>query len=521
VKENLTNEEMNNLIGQALRSNHGVARDQYILFAAAFQEQLQLGSTYLAEKLSAEISQISNLNIDACVNSCIAFAGEYEDQEKCPFCTEPRFTDDGRRRNVFQPIELTKRYQGQYQDAAFIRNLQEHLNTDPSILTDKYDGDHVQQLRTRNVIVNGEDTGHKYLSDPRERIFTLALDGFTFFEMTGKREQSSKYNTWLVILIDDNISPRDRTKRKNVMILGIIAGPGQPKDFNSYFVWLRDECHRLARGVLTWDAATREFFLLRAYLIMVIGDMPAIAHMMYMKGHNGMLCCRSCYIHGARNRTEGKTTYYPVLIRPDNTCFTIQELLETSRTHDTFLEDLAAIDAQPRVTQKRRKMQLTGLSGRSILFDIDSIDFGRSFPHDLMHLAGLNTIPNLVLLWTQSGKFKKFPIDAETDLYLIDAVKWSEMGARVKKSFAYIPSNFSRPLFNVAECNGYNAEGWFFWFLAIAPYALKGLLSDPYYTHAMDLVNIIRTCMKYTITREEVEGSLTRACHKWVEDYEK
>jgi Transposase family tnp2 len=170
----------------------------------------------------------------------------------------------------------------------------------------------------------------------------------------------------LIILIDDNISPRDRTKRKNVMILGVIAGPGQPKDFNSYFVWLRNECHRLARGVLTWDAAAQEFFLLRAYLIMVIGDMPAIAHMMYMKGHNGMLCCRACYIHGTRNRTDGKTTYYPVLTRPDNTGYTIQELLATSRTHETFLEDLREIDAEQGITKKRRQMQQTGLSGRSI-----------------------------------------------------------------------------------------------------------------------------------------------------------
>jgi hypothetical protein len=186
---------MNNLIGQALRSNHGVSRDQYILFAAAFQEKLQLGSSYLAEKLVAEIAQISQLNIDACVNSCIAYAGDYENEERCPFCSESRFTDDGRRRNVFQPIELTKRYQGQYQDASFVRSLQENLNTDPGILTDKYDGDHVQQLRTRNVIIDDEDTGHKYLSDPRERTFTLSVDGFTFFETTGKREQCSKYNT--------------------------------------------------------------------------------------------------------------------------------------------------------------------------------------------------------------------------------------------------------------------------------------------------------------------------------------
>jgi hypothetical protein len=65
------------------------------------------------------------------------------------------------------------------------------------------------------------------------------------------------------------------------------------------------------------------------------------------------------------------------------------------------------------------------------------------------------------------------------------------------------------------------ADAWFFWYLFIAPYALDKILKDPYYTHAMELVEIIHSCMKFEITRTEVEGPLTAKCRKWVTDYER
>src|SRR6266571_731363 len=57
------------------------------------------------------------------------------------------------------------------------------------------------------------------------------------------------------------------------------------------------------------------FFTLRAYLILVFGDIPAISMVMRMKGHNGASPCRMCEIRGLRAPDQPGTTLYVPLDR--------------------------------------------------------------------------------------------------------------------------------------------------------------------------------------------------------------
>jgi len=50
--------------------------------------------------------------------------------------------------------------------------------------------------------------------------------------------------------------------------------------------------------------------MLRAYLVVVFGDIPAVLMLMHMKGHNGISPCRMCSIQGVR-APDGKTYYVP------------------------------------------------------------------------------------------------------------------------------------------------------------------------------------------------------------------
>src|SRR6266849_6280803 len=70
---------------------------------------------------------------------------------------------------------------------------------------------------------------------------------------------------------------------------------------------------RLQMGVRAFDAQAKEFFLLRAYLILVFGDIPAISMLMRMTGHNGFSPCHMCKILGVRvPGSEGTTHYVPL-----------------------------------------------------------------------------------------------------------------------------------------------------------------------------------------------------------------
>ena len=300
----------------------------------------------------------------------------------------------------------------------------------------------------------------------------------------------------------------------------MIPGPGSPKHIGSFLYWFRRELIELARGIHTYDHLDQKFFLLRAFLIIVIGDMPVIAHIMDMKGHIRKSPCRACRVTGKRDRTNDQSKiHYPVhtdsngQVRHD-----IQELLNNPRTHQSFY-DLAneIVEAETLAGAEAQRTQ-TGLNLMSVLWGLPGINFEHSFPHDLMHLIFLNACPNLVAWWT--GTFKN--IDMTQDRFRISIGDWKQIGQRIVESMELIPASFVRQLPDISTLgHTYLAEGWSFWLLHIAPYALDGILPVEYYDHVMDLVAITQRAMSYDLTEEEALTTFQDKCTSWVTDYER
>ena len=153
----------------------------------------------------------------------------------------------------------------------------------------------------------------------------------------------------------------------------------------------------------------------------------------------------------------------------------------------------------------------------SVLWGLPGNNFERSFPHDLMHLIFLNACPNLVAWWT--GTFKN--IDTTRDRFRISTDNWKRIGQRIVKSMELIPVLFIHQLPDISMlAHTYLAEGWSFWLLHIAPYALDGILPAVYYKHLMDLVSITQRAISFNLTEEEVLTVFQDKCMKWVTDYE-
>ena len=111
---------------------------------------------------------------------------------------------------------------------------------------------------------------------------------------------------WPVILFNYNLPPDLRTHLDHILCYGIIPGPKPPKDVDSFLIPLYNKLAQLSKGVDgTLDLSVEEFFVLRAYLILLFGDMPAISKLLMMKGHNGHCPCRYCE-GGAGSWRKGK-----------------------------------------------------------------------------------------------------------------------------------------------------------------------------------------------------------------------
>ena len=107
----------------------------------------------------------------------------------------------------------------------------------------------------------------------------------------------------------------------NFLPFGLTPGPKAPKDLDSFIAPFLDELKLLQNGVPTYDAHTDSQFLLKAHLVLVTGDTPAISKLFQFSGHNAKRPCRACKLEGSpfvipyttmkdNELHTGKTTLY-------------------------------------------------------------------------------------------------------------------------------------------------------------------------------------------------------------------
>ena len=289
----------------------GTTREAYEALRFAFPQLEDISSIYLAQKTVARLSGLSPKYVDCCVNSCCCYTGKYKILERCPFpdCNEPRYDKDERPRKRFQYLPITPRLIALFLDKATAERMnyrhQHNEARDNEKVTDVFDGTLYQKLCKQQVTVNGKTLPHQYFSDRRDIALGLSLDGFAPF----KRRSNS---AWPVILFNYNLPPDLQTHLNHILCYGIIPGPKSVKDADSFLIPLYKELAQLSEGVDgVLDVTSQEFFILRAYLILVFGDIPAISKLLMMKGHNGYCPCRWCEITGIRNTGE-KVNYFPL-----------------------------------------------------------------------------------------------------------------------------------------------------------------------------------------------------------------
>lgn len=248
--------------------------------------------------------------------------------------------------------------------------------------------------------------------------------------------------------------------------------------------------------------------------------MPAIAKLMRMKGHNGLLPCRFCKIRGIRIPNSRSPAHYVPLDRrrhPDcGDCPYYDPLNLPARTHDEILAQAKEVDLAPNKTQSEKLSAAYGVNGTSMLSRLPSMNFPNSFPLEFMHIIWENTIPNLVSL--MRGQFKDLDC---TDFSLTDRV-WQAIGKATAESGQTIPGRYGGrvPDF-IARGGEMTAEAWSFWTMHIASVLLyRQWAREAYYNHFIQLVQLLKICLKFSIALEEVD-QLEAGFSDWVLQYEK
>lgn len=174
---------------------------------------------------------------DCCPRSCCAFTGDHSDAESCP-CGVSRYISLNERRiprKQFCYLPLIPRLLIFYSNP-----LQSKLyQTYPTSLFDSQD-------QRQGWCDCWDDTLFREhvnsFRDPRHLIL-----GFSMDDVQVVRQKT--HDIWPLLLIQLNLPPKLRYKKRNLILLGVIPGPKQPSDFESFFQPMLEEFKRLEQGV--------------------------------------------------------------------------------------------------------------------------------------------------------------------------------------------------------------------------------------------------------------------------------
>src|SRR5579859_2314727 len=222
---------------------------------------------------------------------------------------------------------------------------------------------------------------------------------------------------------------------------GLSLGPRSTSDLDSFLHPFLEELKLLREGVPAYDAYKEEAFILKAHLVLITGDTPAISKLLCFSGHSSKLPCRACKIEGVpfkighkkKNGQAGETTHrYFALLPPTrfpqhftpadksiyrlHPSYTVNDL--PLRTPSNYRSDALAGDST-----------MTGVKGISPLSLIPTIQVPYSCPYDVMHLVYLGFVRDLCR--RLSGSFFK---DKTLNLNSpISNNQWQELGREMGK----------------------------------------------------------------------------------------
>lgn len=479
---------------------------------------MNLHSKYVADRILESASELSPEIYDCCVGSCVCFVGEFENHTNCPICEEPRYDQRKKARNRFRYIPIIPRLQAIFKDPKLIELMLHRVrrDSDPNIIEDVLDGGVIQRLLNTYVKIDGKKKDYKYGEFETDIFIALTCDGVSVHKGVGVRRSKTQYSCYPMEIIILNLPPMIRTQDRYVFSLGVIPGPREPKHFNSFCWPLYQECLRGLEGVPTYHTIRRNIFPLHMYLVHIFGDLKAMIKALGTLGVGAIKPCHTCHIEAICDQHAKRKTYYLPLTIPGHAENRLQDILNNPRTHRDYLEAYHRLDTAATEAERKRIRKETGIKHPSIFALLPYFDMGRAIPGGFMHAIYINLFKALIQLWR--GDFKG--LDAGTGNYIIPAPIWEKIGIETRNAVNTTPASFVRSMPNIdTDFGNFTAEDSAFWMTWLAPYLLAGRLPEPYYSHMLDLVKIVKTCTGFGITREE-HAKLSVDIYDWRLEYE-
>ena len=273
--------------------------------------------------------------------------------------------------------------------------------------------------------------GSRFTSHQRSLALMMNVDWFQPFK-------HSPYSVGVIYLAVMNLPRAERFKRRNIVVVGILPGPGEPSSLNPVLVPVVTELKELGKtgvevGHPDSPGVPQRFF---AALLLVACDVPAARKLRKFLGHGAKGGCSKC-----------KKELIPVINFGDKMNFGGFEncLYRTNQEHRSEAQEILLEDT----FQGREDKQTQYGTRYTELMQLEYFDCIRFTIIDPMHNLFLGTAKHMVKnVWLPNKTLK--PADLKSIQNLIDNMK--------------VPSNIGRIPTKIATRFGsFTSEQWKLW----------------------------------------------------------
>jgi hypothetical protein len=444
---------------------------------------------------------VKPIYLHCCADGCVAYTGRLLAATCCPSCGKRRYNTKGEPNYRFQYIPLLPRLRLQYSNAERSQELSSYrasfnpAGPNDGHCNDVFDGDWFRQCW-----MDG------YFHDNRDIALRLTLDAIGVVKHPQKRQLVTPVVLYLL-----SLPPDTRDDATNALTTHLIPG-GYNKEFiDTWLEPLVTELLELHRGVQAYYGASRGDFTMRAHVIMVTGDGPAVADMMGTKSPGkAKQSCRLCSFSGTQGK-RGKY-YYP---------------------NSNNLQPVLHVDMRAQIEQVERHRHTggsqlhynnirrdAGITCRSILMDLPTVHFPRSFPIDIMHSMNHNIPKTMFRLWKAAKYPPQVGQQARRHPWVIPEAEWDLIDNGLLDSRASVPVRVGTAPRSTRSFGNWTTHEWRSHFLTYGAPALTYYLPAEYSTNFLCYRQLLCTTSSRGFTSLEIQTFEGQAV-SFVREYER
>ncbi|XP_077050070.1 uncharacterized protein LOC143696996 [Siphateles boraxobius] len=194
-------------------------------------------------------------------------------------------------KKVSQSLETLVRRSGFWEKCEQWR----HRSIPDSVMGDVYDGKIWQDFQYVN--------GQPFLSEPNNFALMMNVDWYQPYK-------HSPYSVGVIYLVVLNLPREERFKDENMILVGVIPGPKEPKlNMNAYLEPLVDDLREFWEGVVLMDSSPLGCQVYRAALLCLSSDIPASRKCGGFVGHGALRGCNKCLKKFTKTSFGGKTDF--------------------------------------------------------------------------------------------------------------------------------------------------------------------------------------------------------------------